>query len=167
MSLKSLIKNWPKATTETPDAYKGRKAMNTLAKFMLLSIFGMGAGLIGAAGVIFGGIAFLCGASATVLTAGTWLAGGAAAAFGGAIAGIEFTAKRNAPHIDAYARQQELEKQQNEQRGTAELKAVRQNKLEKKAAKEFNPEAAVRLGSDIKTMRPLKLNARPQQQAQL
>jgi hypothetical protein len=167
VSLKSLIKGWPKATTETPDAYKGSQAMNTLGKFIVLTVIGMGTGLLGAAGVIFGGIAYLCGAGGALMTGGAYLACGGAAAFTAAMGGIKYTALRNAPHIDAYAQEEKKRKNEQELRAAAELEAAHERKKPKKAAKEFNPEAAVRLGNDIKTMRPLKLNVKAPQQPQV
>lgn len=154
MSLGSIIRNWPRPSTATPDAYLGNKAMGTIAKFLLLTVLGVGMGVLGAGGVVLGGIACLFGASATMLTVGTVLACTGTAGFGAGMTGMKIVAQRNAPHIDAYTLQEEQRKQQQKQQSAAAPETAHP-KNSKKAAKEFNPEAAVR---------PLKLNARAQQQ---
>jgi hypothetical protein len=148
-----------------PDAYKGGTAMNTITKFMLLALAAMGAGLLGGLGLVIGGIGYLGGGGAIALAPGATLAGAAVAAFGVSMAGIKVTARRNAPHIEAWTKQVERAKQQQKSQAAA-APETGLTILPENAAEAFNPQAAVKLDNDVRTMRPLKFNARQQQQAQ-
>ncbi|MEZ0261183.1 MAG: hypothetical protein ACAH80_09245 [Alphaproteobacteria bacterium] len=157
------------ATPVTPDADKGREAVRKIAKLAFFGVSGVLMAGLGVVGVVFGLISVLSGYGTTALC----IAGGFFTMGGGAAAGSFFAGKhvlkRNAPHLEALAKEEQREKLEKERRAAEAAEAAeaaRQTKQRRPAKKAFNPEAAVKLDNDVKTMRPLKFNTRAPQQPQ-
>ncbi|MEZ0261184.1 MAG: hypothetical protein ACAH80_09250 [Alphaproteobacteria bacterium] len=158
------------AAQVTPDAEKGRVAMQKIA----VLLFGVGFGALAVAGGALWGLVGLgmlaMGKGAAVLGwAGTFLAcsGGVTAASYG---GIGLVGLRNKPHLDELVKQRAQSKLEEERKVIADREAAEQEKEQEKQRRavviEYNAQAAVKLKKDVKTMRPLKFGPKTPQQQQ-
>lgn len=156
--------------TQAPDAARGRKAVKTLAKLLLLGIGGVVVAAAGVALCLFGLVPAVSGGSATALVVGAGLfATGAATAAGCRFGGLRVLV-RDQHHMMELTRQEEEAKLFKERQALAAIQTAEQEKerkkLERAAQIDFNAQAATKLKKDVKPMRPLKFAPKPQQQQQ-